>query len=119
MSLQQVALDVLSYHNTCTEEEFESALRTGIPKDSMGIDDYYFNPFELKDMDKAKYAMFMFNDLFGSGGFDQACLLRFILTVRKNYRRVPYHNWTHGFSVANSMYCIIKQANGAFNKNEV
>lgn len=61
----------------------------------------------------------MFSDLFGLNGFDQRCLLRFTLTVKKNYRRVPYHNWTHGFSVANSMYCIIKHSNEIFQKNEV
>lgn len=32
---------------------------------------------------------------------------RFTLSVRKNYRRVPYHNWTHGFSVAHSLYVFI------------
>ncbi|CAG9856919.1 unnamed protein product [Phyllotreta striolata] len=114
----KVALDVLSYHNTCSEDEFKSALRTGIPKECVGLDNYYFNPFELDDVEKVKHAMFMFNDLFGTNGFDQACLLRFILTVKKNYRRVPYHNWTHGFSVANSIYCIIKNSGEAFNKNE-
>ncbi|XP_074038739.1 probable 3',5'-cyclic phosphodiesterase pde-5 isoform X2 [Leptinotarsa decemlineata] len=114
----KVALDVLSYHNTCTEEEYRTTLAKGIPKEIAGIDDYYFNPFELKDFDKARHAMYMFNDLFGCNGFDQNCLLRFILTVRKNYRRVPYHNWTHGFSVANSMFCILKHSRGAFERNE-
>ncbi|KAG5880335.1 hypothetical protein JTB14_019814 [Gonioctena quinquepunctata] len=114
----KVALDVLSYHNTCTEDEYGAALNEEIPKEVIGIDDYHFNSFELKDMEKARHAMFMFTDLFGLGGFDQSCILRFILTVRKNYRRVPYHNWAHGFSVANSMYCIIKHSKGAFHTNE-
>ena len=35
-------------------------------------------------------------------------LMRFTLTVRKNYRNVPYHNWVHAFSVAHSMYTVIK-----------
>ncbi|CAH1180236.1 unnamed protein product [Phaedon cochleariae] len=114
----KVALDVLSYHNTCTEGEYQAAVRTGIPKNLPGVDSYYFNPFELKDLEKARHAMYMFSDLFGLHTFDEECLLKFILTVRKNYRRVPYHNWTHGFSVANSMYCIIKHSKGAFNTNE-
>ncbi|KAJ8979761.1 hypothetical protein NQ317_015238 [Molorchus minor] len=41
----RVALEVLSYHNTCTEEEYELARHDGIPKEIVGIDDYYFNPF--------------------------------------------------------------------------
>jgi len=35
-------------------------------------------------------------------------LYRFTLTVRKNYRRVPYHNWVHGFSVAHWVYQSFK-----------
>ncbi|KAJ8950657.1 hypothetical protein NQ318_010858, partial [Aromia moschata] len=114
----RVALDVLSYHNTCTEEEYQSARRDGIPTEIPGIDDYYFNPFGLDDYEKVRHAIYMFSDLFGLNGFDQATLLKFTLTVKKNYRRVPYHNWTHGFSVANSMYCIIKHSKGIFRQAE-
>lgn len=115
----RVALEVLSYHNTCTEEEFQTTQQDGIPDQIIGVDDYYFNPFDLKDYEKARHAIYMFTDLFGLNKFDQGSLLRFTLTVKKNYRRVPYHNWTHGFSVANCMYCIIKRAEGAFDSNEV
>ncbi|KAF7284637.1 hypothetical protein GWI33_021826 [Rhynchophorus ferrugineus] len=114
----KVALEVLSYHNTCTEEELEAALDEGIPENLIGVDDYSFNPFDLTDYEKARYSIFMFMDLFGLTQFDKNSLIRFVLTVRKNYRRVPYHNWTHGFSVANSMYCILKRAAGCFNRNE-
>ncbi|XP_018572248.1 probable 3',5'-cyclic phosphodiesterase pde-5 isoform X2 [Anoplophora glabripennis] len=114
----KVALEVLSYHNTCTEEEYQTVLKEGVPRDMVGVDDYYFNPFDLGDYEKAKCAIYMFWDLFGLNGFDQNTLLRFTLTVRKNYRRVPYHNWTHGFSVANSMYCIIKKSKGLFKQIE-
>lgn len=61
----------------------------------------------------------MFIDLFGLGRFDKDSLIKFTLTVRKNYRRVPYHNWTHGFSVANSMYAIVKHSPGTFDFIEV
>ncbi|XP_017774954.1 PREDICTED: probable 3',5'-cyclic phosphodiesterase pde-5 isoform X2 [Nicrophorus vespilloides] len=114
----RVALEVLSYHNTCNEEEFKEALGNGIPEKIIGVDDYYFNPFGLKDNEKAKHAIYMFIDLFGLTRFDKNSLIRFTLTVRKNYRRVPYHNWTHGFSVANSMYTIIKHSNNIFSLNE-
>lgn len=61
----------------------------------------------------------MFIDLFGLTRFDKDSLIKFTLTVRKNYRRVPYHNWTHGFSVANSMYAIVKHSPGTFDFIEV
>lgn len=35
-------------------------------------------------------------------------LARFILYVRKGYRDVPYHNWSHAFSVAHFAYLAIK-----------
>ncbi|XP_066144330.1 probable 3',5'-cyclic phosphodiesterase pde-5 isoform X3 [Euwallacea fornicatus] len=114
----KVALDVLSYHNTCKEDEFKAALGEGIPEHLPGVDDYYFNPFQIEDLEKAKYSIYMFVDLFGSARFEVNSLIRFVLTVRKNYRRVPYHNWTHGFSVANSMYCILKRSEGCFKTNE-
>lgn len=60
---------------------------------------------------KVHYTLYMFIDLFGLSRFDSDHLYRFVLTVRKNYRRVPYHNFTHGFAVANSMYCILKKSN--------
>lgn len=115
----RVALEVLSYHNSCTEEEFEEASKDGIPNNPIGVDDYYFNPFELSDYEKVRYAMFMFTDLFGLSRFDRNSLIKFTLTVKKNYRRVPYHNWTHGFAVANCMYSIIKHSEKTFVPNEV
>jgi hypothetical protein len=35
-------------------------------------------------------------------------LYRFMLTVRKNYRPVPYHNWPHGWHVAHSIFCMFR-----------
>lgn len=114
----RVALEVLSYHNTCTPAEVEKCLN-----DKLGplpnLDNYYFDPFQLDDFTKAQQAVYMFTDLFGLQKFDRQSIIKFTLTVKKNYRLVPYHNWTHGFSVANSMYSIIKHSNNAFRPNEV
>lgn len=35
-------------------------------------------------------------------------LCRWILTVKKNYRPVMYHNWRHAFNVAQTMFTILK-----------
>lgn len=114
----RVALEVLSYHNTCTRTEVDHCLTdpmAPLPE----IDCYSFNPFQMNDFEKAQQAIFMFTDLFGLKRFERSSIIRFTLTVKKNYRRVPYHNWTHGFSVANAMYSIIKHSNSAFRPNEV
>ncbi|CAB3377218.1 Hypothetical predicted protein [Cloeon dipterum] len=135
----RVALDVLSYHNTCSEEEVrmmkqmtdidpgepdtDTTNSRAVPMDSVGspsldVASYYFNIYSLDDMKKVRYAVSMFSELFGMSRFDQDSIIRFTLTVRKNYRRVPYHNWAHGFSVANSMFSIIKHSKTIFKPNE-
>jgi len=34
-------------------------------------------------------------------------LLRWILSVKKNYRTVAYHNWRHAFNVTQTMFAMI------------
>lgn len=115
----RVALEVLSYHNGCSDDEIEKCEALGIPESIPKLADYTFSPFEIDDFKKVTYVIYMFKDMFGFNRFDQKNLMRFVLTVKKNYRRVPYHNWTHGFSVANSMYAIIKNSKTLFRPNEV
>lgn len=124
----RVTLEVLSYHNCCTEGEVATVLElnnqsktsngkidTVQPEPpSIGLDQFWFSAFSINDMEKVNNAVYMFVDLFGLGQFERDSLIRFMLTVRKNYRRVPYHNWTHGFAVANSMYVVLKRAPKAF-----
>ena len=40
--------------------------------------------------------------------FVHQVLCRWILTVKKNYRPVMYHNWRHAFNVAQTMFTILK-----------
>lgn len=88
----RVALEVLSYHNTAKDDELEQLKAKGIPTVIPDIEDYYFSPNLVDDHDKVTHAIFMFKDLFGVKRFDETSLMRFMLTVRKNYRRVPYHS---------------------------
>ena len=39
------------------------------------------------------------------------CLARFILMVKRGYRDPPYHNWSHGFTVAHFAYLILDTGN--------
>lgn len=41
------------------------------------------------------------------------------MSVRKNYRRVPYHNWKHAVTVAHCMYAILQKTSGIFTELEV
>ncbi|XP_076318888.1 putative 3',5'-cyclic phosphodiesterase pde-5 isoform X2 [Tachypleus tridentatus] len=110
----KVALEVLSYHNTCTEMEVNEIKHSSSIHNTQSLMDFQFSPHSLDYDQKVSAAIFMFIDLFGLHKFDEDYLIRFTLTVRKNYRRVPYHNWEHGFTVANAMYAIIKNARGTF-----
>ena len=65
-------------------------------------------------MSRVKKSLFMFIDLFGLEKFDYNTLVRFFITVKKNYRAVAYHNWSHGFNVANCVYSMVKNAPGYF-----
>lgn len=114
----KVAIEVLSYHSTSSESEVQKFVPQLDNKFPI-IDDYYFNSFAYCDDEKVCFAVHMFEDLFGLRRFDRECLTRFTLTIRKNYRNVPYHNWSHGFSVANTMYTLIKKTSDVFRPIEV
>lgn len=89
----------------------------------------------LSELEKPLYAVYMFKTLFAdtlyalslnshkiyqySRRFDTEDLIRFVLTVRKNYRRVAYHNWAHGWSVAHAMFATLMNSPDAFTKLEV
>ncbi|CAG9558101.1 unnamed protein product [Danaus chrysippus] len=107
----RVALEVLSYHNTCKEDEVRRVLESNEDKeeDVTSLTNFYFDPYKLGDIQKCKAVITMFDDLFELSKFDFMTITRFILTVKKNYRAVPYHNFDHGWSVAHAMYVIIKK----------
>lgn len=41
-------------------------------------------------------------------------LYRWVLSVKKNYRPVTYHNWRHAFNVAQSMYTIFTVSSAVY-----
>uniref|UniRef100_A0A0K0F5E4 Phosphodiesterase n=1 Tax=Strongyloides venezuelensis TaxID=75913 RepID=A0A0K0F5E4_STRVS len=110
----RVALEVLTYHSSCNKDEV-----TKIKKYQEGIDDmppemlnFDFNSMTLSELEKPVFAIKMFQKLFGGRiRFDPDDLIRFTLTVRKNYRKVPYHNWQHGFTVAHSLFYLLLSTN--------
>ena len=54
-------------------------------------------------------ALRMFIDLDFPSRFhiDYNVLCRWLVSVRKNYRAVAYHNWRHAFNVAQMMFAIV------------
>jgi cAMP and cAMP-inhibited cGMP 3',5'-cyclic phosphodiesterase 10 len=119
----KVALEVLSYHASCTDEEYERMKTYTLPDNIPNIDRFEYSPWDVVNDMKPLYVVYMFLDLanmdpLNANRFDSECLMRFILTVRKNYRNVPYHNWSHAFSVAHAIYTVIKQTKHQFTPND-
>nr|XP_006817445.1 PREDICTED: probable 3',5'-cyclic phosphodiesterase pde-5-like [Saccoglossus kowalevskii] len=114
----RVAVEVLSYHSQCTESEFEALRMKPLPVAMPELSRFDFSPWDLEEEAKPLYVLCMFKDLFGLTKFDYEEVCRFTLTVRKNYRTVPYHNWTHAFSVAHAIYTVIKVSPDVFDDLE-
>ncbi|XP_057659841.1 dual 3',5'-cyclic-AMP and -GMP phosphodiesterase 11 isoform X4 [Diorhabda carinulata] len=128
---QKVILDVLSYHATASVEEaqrlrcnkyfFDDAdhvrklsvvsrndLR--VPSNvKFGLLDFAFDDIRLSDDDTLTACLRMFLDLSLVETFhiDFDVLCRWLLSVKKNYRDVTYHNWRHAFNVGQMMYSIL------------
>ncbi|XP_029461742.1 dual 3',5'-cyclic-AMP and -GMP phosphodiesterase 11A [Rhinatrema bivittatum] len=110
---QSVALDVLSYHATCSKAEVDKFKAANIPLVSeLAIDEIHFDDFSL-DMDAmitAALRMFMELGMVQKFKIDYETLCRWLLTVRKNYRMVLYHNWRHAFNVCQLMFAMLTTA---------
>ncbi|XP_054154155.1 probable 3',5'-cyclic phosphodiesterase pde-5 [Oppia nitens] len=103
----KVALEVLSYHNLSNDEELADTRLNIQSFQAPDVTNQSFSPYNLSNDHKLLTTIKIFEQINGINKIDNDDLYRFTLSVRKNYRRVPYHNWTHGFSVAQSLYTFI------------
>ena len=51
--------------------------------------------------------MFLDLDLIERFHIEYETLCRWLVSVKRNYRQVTYHNWRHAFNVAQMMFAII------------
>ncbi|KAL3107856.1 hypothetical protein niasHT_017088 [Heterodera trifolii] len=108
----RVALEVLAYHSVCNRDELNKLKKVKLRDKIPELDLFEFNGNRLSELEKPLYAVYMFRTLFdGVISYDADDLIRFMLTVRKNYRKVPYHNWTHGWTVAHAMFVFLRSTN--------
>ncbi|KAL4229189.1 Dual 3' [Mactra antiquata] len=110
---QQVALEVLSYHAGVEHDEVDKIKRSLIPPaPEWKIHELTFNDFSLSNDEMIVAGVRIFKDL----GFMKAfrieidALCRFLLTVKKNYRNVAYHNWRHAFNVCQVMFASMQKS---------
>ncbi|KAL4688751.1 hypothetical protein H8959_005003, partial [Pygathrix nigripes] len=64
----------------------------------------------LMSMITAALRMFMELGMVQKFKIDYETLCRWLLTVRKNYRMVLYHNWRHAFNVCQLMFAMLTTA---------
>ncbi|XP_068086058.1 dual 3',5'-cyclic-AMP and -GMP phosphodiesterase 11A [Anabrus simplex] len=124
MARQKVAIEVLSYHATASNKEVEALLDRPVPcADELNLYSLSFDDFSLGDDDMVLAAVAMFIDLglVKRFGIEKETLYRFLITVKRNYRDVPYHNWRHAFNVAQVMFAILMgcEMKGTFSDLEV
>ncbi|EGT38371.1 hypothetical protein CAEBREN_30102 [Caenorhabditis brenneri] len=116
----RVALEVLAYHSVCNADEVNKLKKIELNSRIVELETIDFNGMRLSELEKPLYAVYMFKTLFSDTlRFETDDLIRFVLTVRKNYRRVAYHNWAHGWSVAHAMFATLVNSPEAFTKLEV
>ncbi|GAB6031988.1 hypothetical protein CHUAL_010366 [Chamberlinius hualienensis] len=113
MAKQKVTLEVLSYHATACVNDVERLMGCEIyESEKWNLCSLSFNDFSLTDDEMVLASVRMFIDLNLLNRFKirMETLLRWLVTVRKNYRAIPYHNWRHAFNVAQVMFTILKDS---------
>ncbi|XP_040522618.1 cAMP and cAMP-inhibited cGMP 3',5'-cyclic phosphodiesterase 10A isoform X4 [Gallus gallus] len=112
--IYRVTMEKLSYHSVCTAEEWQNLMHCTLPPHIYKeIELYHFDISPHEDVWPAIF-VYMVHQSCGTACFELEKLCRFTMSVKKNYRRVPYHNWKHAVTVAHCMYAILQNNQGLF-----
>ncbi|XP_063703128.1 dual 3',5'-cyclic-AMP and -GMP phosphodiesterase 11 isoform X2 [Culicoides brevitarsis] len=110
MAKQSVTLEVLSYHASASTDDALRLKTLKIPSAAyFELHDFTFDDIRLEDDDtlRACIRMFLDLDLVERFHIDYEVLCRWLLSVKKNYRNVTYHNFRHAFNVTQMMFAIL------------
>ncbi|XP_036182015.1 rod cGMP-specific 3',5'-cyclic phosphodiesterase subunit beta [Myotis myotis] len=94
----------------CEEEELWELLKEVLPGPTkFDIYEFHFSDLECTELELVKCGIQMYYELGVVRKFQvpQEVLVRFLFSVSKGYRRVTYHNWRHGFNVAQTMFTLL------------
>ncbi|XP_076651652.1 phosphodiesterase 6 isoform X2 [Halictus rubicundus] len=111
MAKQKVALECLSYHATASNDDTVKLTSEPIPSaETFNLYSFTFIDFDLTDEDTCRATIRMFKqcNLIQKFHIPYEVLCRWILSVKKNYRPVKYHNWRHALNVAQTMFAMLK-----------
>ncbi|KAL0125204.1 hypothetical protein PUN28_004382 [Cardiocondyla obscurior] len=102
--------EIMMYHMKVEESAVQALLNCRDDHNIKDFNKFHFSPKNVPYKHIPCYTVKMFTDLnfLNHWRIKMPTLARFILYVKKGYRDVPYHNWTHAFSVAHFAYLLIK-----------
>ncbi|XP_069787671.1 cAMP and cAMP-inhibited cGMP 3',5'-cyclic phosphodiesterase 10A isoform X2 [Narcine bancroftii] len=116
--IYRVTMEKLAYHSVCSSEEWQGLMKSTLPKSiCKEIEQFHFDISPYEDLWPTIF-VYMIHSSCGKDSIDLEKLCRFTMSVRKNYRRVPYHNWKHAVTVAHCMYTILQSVQGTFSELE-
>ncbi|CAF0882535.1 unnamed protein product [Adineta ricciae] len=107
---QNVAFEVLSYHVVASDEDVQRIVHISLPEaNQLRLYAWEFNDMILTDDETilASIRMFVELDLTKKFRISHDVICRWMLSVKKNYRPVIYHNWRHAFNVAQTMFSML------------
>ncbi|XP_028390935.1 cGMP-specific 3',5'-cyclic phosphodiesterase-like isoform X2 [Dendronephthya gigantea] len=110
LAKQMVAMEVLSYHARAAPEDVKRLMNSPVlHSDEFKLHDFSFSDFQLSDDETIQASLRMFLDLNILDRFhiSSKTFISWLLSVKKNYRPVIYHNWRHAFNVTQTMFVML------------
>ncbi|XP_044756181.1 cAMP and cAMP-inhibited cGMP 3',5'-cyclic phosphodiesterase 10A-like [Coccinella septempunctata] len=98
--------------------DYDYALKTMNVRVPNLLDFRWYIPEQISQ-DSPQIAVYMVKDLCDDGNLNNDNLLKFMLTARRLYRKVPYHNFDHAFNFMHCMYNILKRNKATFTTFEM
>uniref|UniRef100_A0A674EE12 Phosphodiesterase n=1 Tax=Salmo trutta TaxID=8032 RepID=A0A674EE12_SALTR len=98
----------------CEEDEFLQILKKELPgPKKFEIYEFGFSDFDLTELELVMCGIQMFYEVGVVKKFQvpQEVLVRFMYSISKGYRKMPYHNWRHGFNVGQTMFTLLTTGN--------
>ncbi|XP_028406740.1 cGMP-dependent 3',5'-cyclic phosphodiesterase-like isoform X2 [Dendronephthya gigantea] len=109
----KITNELMIYHMKVTSKDVQYYSSERILKPQEVDKDFHhilFRPRLTPNLEFVKACMSMFEDmdLIRKWKISYETLIRFILMIKKGYRDLPYHNWTHAFTVSHFCYLLYK-----------
>uniref|UniRef100_A0A6Q2XM19 Phosphodiesterase n=1 Tax=Esox lucius TaxID=8010 RepID=A0A6Q2XM19_ESOLU len=133
---KDIAQDMVLYHVRCRDDEIQQILKTQqyfncepceceedqllqiLKKELPGpkkfeIYEFSFSDSDCTDLELVKCAIQMYYEVGVVKKFQvpQEVLVRLMYSISKGYRKMPYHNWRHGFNVGQTMFTMLTTGN--------